>query len=99
MNESRTVELMITLYCRGRHHTVDNGLCSECRELLDYSLERLENCPLQPGKPVCSSYRIHCCKPEMRERIRQVMRYSGPRMLRHHPAVAVQYLLRKMMKK
>ena len=28
----------------------------------------------------------------MRERIRQVMRWSGPRMLFHHPVLAVRHL-------
>ena len=35
----------------------------------------------------------HCYKPEMRERIRQVMRYSGPRMITKHPVAAIRHLL------
>ena len=34
----------------------------------------------------------HCYKPEMRERVRAVMRYSGPRMLREHPVLAIAHL-------
>ena len=33
--------------------------------------------------------RVHCYQTEMREKIRQVMRFSGPRMLLYHPALAL----------
>ena len=32
-------------------------------------------------------------KPEMREQIRQVMRFSGPRMLLYHPVLAIWHLV------
>ena len=33
--------------------------------------------------------RVHCYQPEMREKIRQVMRFAGSRMLLYHPALAL----------
>ena len=36
---------------------------------------------------------VHCYQPQMREQIQQVMRYAGPRMLLHHPVLAVRHLL------
>jgi len=36
---------------------------------------------------------VHCYKPEMRERIRGVMRFAGPRMALRHPLLAVRHLL------
>ena len=33
--------------------------------------------------------------PQMRERIRAVMRYAGPRMITRHPVAAVRHLLGK----
>ena len=40
------------------------------------------------ARPVIAEER----KPEMREKIRQVMRYSGPRMIFHHPIAALRHL-------
>ena len=40
--------------------------------------------------------RIHCYKPEMREQIRTVMRWSGPRMLFVHPVLAVRHMKETM---
>ncbi|MBM4443753.1 MAG: nitrous oxide-stimulated promoter family protein [Chloroflexi bacterium] len=89
--ERRTVAAMIDLYCRNHHG--DNTLCSECAGLLVYASERLEKCPFQEGKTVCSRCPVHCFQPAMRERIRAVMRFSGPRMLRRHPIMAVRHFI------
>lgn len=90
--ERRTVEAMIRLYCRA-HHGEGGDLCSECGELLEYALARLERCPFQEGKTTCVRCPVHCYRPEMRERIRRVMRYAGPRMLASHPLLALLHLL------
>lgn len=95
--EKRTVEAMIKLYCRRRHGS--RQLCAECRELRDYALLRLDKCLFGEGKTTCAKCRVHCFKPEMRERIRGVMRYSGPRMLYRHPAMALCHLLDGLRKK
>jgi len=47
----------------------------------------------QERKPTCALCPIHCYKPAMREQIRDVMRYAGPRMLRHHPILSIRHLL------
>ena len=51
-------------------------LCPECRDLLDYAAERLARCPMDP-KPKCKDCPVHCYKPQYRERIKEVMRFSG----------------------
>lgn len=84
---------MARIYCRA-HHTTKEGLCSKCRALLDYALERIDGCPYKEGKPVCTACPIHCYEAAMRENIRQVMRYAGPRMLLRHPFLSIQHLLR-----
>jgi hypothetical protein len=38
--EKKTVEAMINIFCHGMHKTGE-GLCDECRELLDYAGNRL----------------------------------------------------------
>ncbi len=90
--EARTVACMIQVYCRGKH-AGKKQLCPQCAVLLEYAHFRLSKCPHGDAKPFCSNCKIHCYQPEKREQIRQVMRYSGPRMLRHHPIIAVRHLI------
>jgi hypothetical protein len=88
IREKRTVEAMLRVYCHGMHKTRD-GLCNECRELLDYAGKRLDRCPFQENKTTCANCRVHCYKPTMRVQIKTVMRYAGPRMIYHHPVLAI----------
>lgn len=90
--EKQVVQLMIRLYCKKLHGT-QKGLCPECRELAEYSVMRSDRCPFMETKTFCSNCRVHCYKPEMREKIREVMRFSGPRMLLHHPVMAVRHVM------
>jgi hypothetical protein len=90
--EARTVETMIHLYCRGRHGAAAD-LCPECRELADYVAKRLDGCPFKEGKTTCARCAVHCYRPGMRERIRAVMRYAGPRMLWRHPLLALRHIV------
>jgi hypothetical protein len=70
---------MIRLYCRGQHHR--DGDCADCEALERYALARLRRCPYQEAKFICARCPIHCYRPDMRQRMRSVMRYAGPRML------------------
>ncbi len=90
--EARTIEAMIRIYCRGQHGTQE-GLCPECEALQDYAGLRLEKCPYQENKTTCAKCPVHCYRPAMREQIRAVMRYAGPRMLWRHPVLAILHLL------
>jgi hypothetical protein len=82
---------MVEMYCR-RHHGGE-GLCRECAELAEYADRRLDLCPYGADKPACTNCPIHCYKPEPREKMRDVMRFSGPRMIRSHPYLAIHHLL------
>ena len=90
--EAQTLSAMFQLYCRKQHGSL-NELCSECQELEDYSLKRLEKCPFPQGKTTCANCAIHCYKADMRNRIKQVMRFSGPRMLLVHPVLTVRHYI------
>jgi hypothetical protein len=90
--ERKTVEAMIRLYCRDLHHTRD-GLCDQCKALHNYAMLRLDKCPFGQEKTTCAKCPVHCYKPAMREEIRQVMRYAGPRMLYTHPILAIRHML------
>lgn len=95
VREKKTLSAMISMYCRGRHKT-GGRLCYECRQLLQYATERLDKCPFGIDKGPCSQCEIHCYKPEMRKRIREVMRYAGPRMPAKHPVLAIDHLIKKL---
>jgi hypothetical protein len=96
--ERKTIGAMIGIYCWDQHGTRD-GLCGECKGLLDYASLRLEKCPFQEGKTTCGKCPIHCYKPEMREKVKEEMRYSGPRMTFRHPILALFHLIDGMRKK
>ena len=79
----------------GARHTT-RGLCPECATLLDYALRRLDSCRFGNGKPSCRKCPVHCYHADMRERIRTVMRWAGPRMIFRHPIAATRHLLREL---
>lgn len=97
--EQKTVEMMIAIYCRGKHQSAGMQLCPECRKLLMYAKQRSERCPFMEKKTFCSNCRVHCYRPEMREKIREVMRYSGPRMLLYRPDLALWHVISSVREK
>ena len=92
--ERATISAMMRLYCRD-HHAPDEGLCDECDNLLAYALQRLGNCPFEEAKPVCNLCEVHCYSKKLRDRVRTVMRYAGPRMLLRHPLLSFFHVLDK----
>lgn len=89
--EVKTMAAMVHLYCEGHGHAPEAGetLCAECSALLDYATRRTERCVFGDAKPTCANCLVHCYTAEMRERIRVVMRWAGPRMLLRHPILAI----------
>lgn len=90
--EQKTVDAMLLMSCRARHGSRD-GLCIDCRELMEYSHKRLERCPLIEHKPTCAKCTIHCYDKRHRDLMRSVMKHFGPRMLVRHPLLAVLHML------
>lgn len=90
--EKAVVELMIVLYCK-KQHKCREKLCADCNALLEYARMRSDRCPFMETKTFCSNCKIHCYKPEMREKIRQVMKFSGPRMIFYHPVLAIRHVI------
>jgi hypothetical protein len=95
--EKKTIESMITIFCKG-HHDKRSELCSECDELLNYAHSRLDKCPFLEDKPTCAKCTIHCYMPVMRGKAKAVMRYSGPRMIYSHPVLAMHHIADKRKK-
>ena len=90
--EKRVVSIMIDLYC-AKNHASEDSLCADCEALLQYAYERLDRCRFGEKKPSCGKCKIHCYKPDMRNRIVSVMRFSGPRMVLTHPILALKHLM------
>lgn len=90
--ELSTIEAMVRLYCRDVHGQRD-GLCADCAALYAYATRRLDRCVFGDAKPTCANCTVHCYNVEMREKIRAVMRYAGPRMIWRHPVLAVRHVL------
>lgn len=90
--EKLVVSQMIALYCRKQHH-MGGALCPDCAALDAYARLRSDKCPFIETKTFCANCRVHCYKPEMREKIREVMRFSGPRMIFYHPITAVRHVI------
>ena len=89
--EKETVSLMISIYCRKKHGFKE--LCPDCDALDAYARARSDSCPFMETKTFCSNCKVHCYKPAMREKIREVMRFSGPRMIFHHPVMAIRHVI------
>ncbi len=90
--EKQTVARMIHIYCKKKHGT-KKALCPECDALTRYAMMRSDKCPFMETKTFCSNCRVHCYKADMREKIREVMRFSGPRMIFIHPVMAIRHVV------
>ncbi|MPQ43511.1 nitrous oxide-stimulated promoter family protein [Clostridium tarantellae] len=88
--EKRTIELMIRIYCKKKHNCKDN-LCDECSQLLEYSLKRLSYCKFGNNKSTCAKCTIHCYKKDMKDKIKKVMKFSGPRLIIYNPIELIKH--------
>ena len=92
--EKEVVELMINLNCNKKHNSKGNEICEECKELLEYAHKRLSYCKFGDEKSSCSKCPIHCYKPDMKEKIKEVMRFSGPRLIIYRPFEFVRHIFK-----
>ena len=92
--EQKTVAQMIRIYCR--HREGNRELCPGCAALTAYALERLARCPFGENKTSCRKCTVHCYRPDMKEHIRSVMRYSGPRIIFYYPLAAIRHLVAEL---
>jgi molybdenum cofactor biosynthesis enzyme MoaA len=90
--EWKTLQAMIRIRCR-KVHGGGTPLCASCEELRLYAERRLGKCPFAEEKPTCVKCPVHCYEATMRERVREVMRHAGPRMLLCHPVLALLHFM------
>lgn len=101
--EKKLIPIMIKKYCKGKHKEErkeqgikSNAVCDSCRLLTEYALFRLEKCPFKVNKKFCSFCKVHCYTPEMRTKIKEVMKYAGPRMLLSHPIFSISHVIQML---
>ncbi len=92
--EKRTVGNMVKMYC-DHNHNKTILICSDCNELLEFANDRINRCIFHEDKPVCSECKIHCYRKDMREKIKTIMRFAGPKMIFRHPILGIRHLIDK----
>jgi hypothetical protein len=55
-------------------------LCKRCTRLVTHALVKRTNCSMDP-KPACKHCPVHCYQPAYRAEMKEVMRYSGRKLL------------------
>jgi hypothetical protein len=60
---------------------VEFSYCTDCLKLLLHAASKRVLCPHDP-KPACKKCETHCYGPGYREKIQEVMRYSGMRLIK-----------------
>jgi len=90
--ELKTMRQIIGIYCHDKHHTPKGQLCEDCEEVWQYAQHRIDVCPHMEHKTFCSVCKTHCYAPTYRGKIREIMRYGGPRMLLHSPIQVVRHM-------
>lgn len=93
----RILARFIRIYCHAKHAGKIGGevvlpeelqprrrgqstICSDCMALLEHGIRKRNLCPLNP-KPTCRKCHIHCYSPEYRQKIREIMSFSGRKLL------------------
>jgi len=92
--EKQTVRLMIELYCR--HYLKHETMSDEYRQLSEYACSRLDHCRYGEKKTACKDCPTHCYAPEQRQAIREVMRWTGPRMIIYSPRAAFEHVIQRI---
>ncbi len=98
LKDLRILALFTSVYCWAHHSVPRSVLsateeelnrlpldkypvCAECAGFLAYAFDRRLRCPLEE-KPSCKHCPVHCYKPGHREKVREIMRFSGQHLIR-----------------
>jgi len=83
----------VQVYCTGRHGAAEQScfplparlgelrICLECALITEYAVNKRLKCPLEKEKPSCKHCRVHCYAAVKRKKIREIMAYSGRKMI------------------
>ena len=98
LKDLKVLAQFTAVYCNAHHDTPKSPLlldepafaglslakypvCETCRQFLAYAFERRLRCPLEE-KPACKHCEVHCFKPGHREKVREIMRFSGQYLIK-----------------
>lgn len=84
--ERKIVMEMIDLYYKHHIDEYDD-------KFIEYVNARITHCPRMKEKTFCSKCPVHCYREDMRKQIKKVMKYSGPRMIFHHPLLVIKHVI------
>lgn len=84
--ERKIVMEMIDLYYKHHIDEYDD-------KFIEYVNARITHCPRMKEKTFCSKCPVHCYREDMRKQIKKVMKYSGPRMIFHHPLLVIKHII------
>ncbi|UTC63893.1 nitrous oxide-stimulated promoter family protein [Treponema sp. OMZ 792] len=97
--EQRLITKMVEMYRSFKGREINDD---ELDELLLYAFKRSESCLYRKNgekKPFCNVCPVHCYKKDMREKIKKIMRYAGPRLLFKHPILSLDHLFKTIYSK
>jgi len=89
----RLIGKFVEVYCAGKHGAQERSpfqlpeelgqrkLCRECAAFMEYAVSKRLKCPLEAEKPSCKHCRIHCYGKQQRDKVREIMGYSGRRLM------------------
>ena len=89
----RLIAKFVEVFCQGRHGGIERpafhlpaglgerGLCPDCAAFMEYAIAKRLKCPLEAEKPTCKRCRIHCYAKAEREKVREIMAWSGRRLM------------------
>jgi hypothetical protein len=63
------------------------------REGFAYAELRFDKCLFADNEPTCDNCPVHCYEPAMRDRVKQILRYAGPRVMYNHLFMAIRHIL------
>ncbi|MCH3995983.1 MAG: nitrous oxide-stimulated promoter family protein [Prevotella sp.] len=89
--DKQIVKLMIELYCK--HKLETDQVPKKYLQLINYASFKIDHCSWGNNKPACKDCPHHCYAPEKRNEIREIMRWTGPRMIIWCPRAAIGHLL------
>ena len=92
ISEVETLKKFFEIHCAKKHHnglrytlaleyktlhfSIELNLCEECKSLINYSFERLYECPHEI-KPKCRSCKNPCYEKSKYKEVARIMKFSG----------------------
>lgn len=92
-SDIKLIGKFVEIYCAGKHGASDRStvtlpgglgsrtICPSCAAFLEYAVTKRMKCPLEAEKPTCKRCRIHCYAPQQRQLVREIMSYSGRKLI------------------